>query len=420
MAERLASVLSGALAHDELWFALLAAAIGGVLTALTPCVYPLIPITIRYFGGMKRSRGGLVSAALLYVLGMTLLYAFLGTAFASLHWVFGSFLASPYVVGTIALFCVAMGLSMLGVFTLQLPSELNTRLSQVGGQTLGGAFAMGLVSGLIAAPCTGPVLAVILTLIATSGALVWGFWLMVAFGLGLGLPFLLLAVSSGHLQRLPAGGVWMETVKLVLATGMFVVALYFGMLACPPLENALRAAPYAPWLGGGLACFGALGGVLMLTSRRMTEQVFLKAASVLCLTVGLGLAVFGSSETQQVPQDVPPIAWELGHDAALERARKDHQPVMVDFTADWCQACKELERDTYVDVGVRREAQRFVAIKLDATELDDAMKALFDRYAVLGLPTVVFIDGAGNILPKPRVTGFVGPQRFYDLMTAVH
>jgi thiol:disulfide interchange protein DsbD len=417
--QELASSLAGSIEGGSLWFALLAAWIGGVLTSFTPCVYPLIPITVRYFGAMRdTSRGRVVRLAAVYVGGMVVLYASIGTAFAATGTLFGSFLANPWVVGSLAVVCAAMGVSMLGLFSLQLPSGWSTRLSQVGGQSAGGAFGMGLVSGLIAAPCTGPVLLVILTLIAKTGAIFFGFWLMVAFGLGLGVPFLLLAVFSGSLQRLPSGGTWMELVKTVLATAMFVVAVYFIQLAWPGLRDIVHELPISGRGGWVLAAVGLALGILYLRSEPGLLRKVTHVATLVTLTVGLSVAWLGS-ETQTPAPGVAPIVWISRHDDGMAVARSAKKPVMIDFTADWCAACKELDRKTFVDAKVRAEATRFVAMKLDATEVDAEMEQLWLRYGVLGLPAVVFIDSTGTILEQPRVTGFVPPAQFVEVMSQV-
>lgn len=416
---QLASSLASFLESGQLWVALLAAFVGGLLTSLTPCVYPLIPITVRYFGGMKSgSKSRLLPMALCYVAGMVLLYASLGTLFASLKWVFGSFLANPWVLGAIALFCASMSLSMLGAFSLQLPMTLNTRLSQVGGQSYGGALAMGVVSGFIAAPCTGPVLAVILTLIANSGRVFFGFNLMVCFALGLGVPFLLLALFSGNLRKLPSSGVWMETVKLGLAVAMLVVAVYFAHLASPVFASLLQSLPRNPLLLGGATLMALVGIGAMLRMPVAADSRLLKFATVSTLSMTVSIALFGSAHSNQASKEAP-IVWLADHDAGISRAQSEKRPVMVDFTADWCQACKELEHQTYVDADVQREAQRYIAIKIDATDVDDRINALFARYSVLGLPTVIFIDSAGQVLTTPRVTGFMRPAAFLEMMTSV-
>ncbi|MBI5510551.1 MAG: thioredoxin family protein [Deltaproteobacteria bacterium] len=418
--ERLASALAGSISAGSLWLALLAAWLGGLLTAFTPCVYPLIPITVRYFGGMRQTgRARVIELALIYVFGMVLLYAGLGTLFASFRIVFGSALSSGFVNVAVALLCVLMGLSILGTFSLQLPPALSTRLSQLGGKSAGGALVMGLVSGLIAAPCTGPVLAVILAVIATSGELFYGFLLMTAFGLGLGAPFLLLAISAGGLQRVPTAGPWMEMVKMILATAMFVVAVYYVHNIWGDFAALLADVPYGGLLGWLLIVGGLAAGALFLSLQGRPSERFAEAAAVLLLTVGVSVAAFGGRVTTTDP-GVPGIAWAADHAAQAARARNERRPMVVDFTATWCVACQELERDTFIDQKVRAEATRFVAVRLDATELTPDIEELFERYGVLGLPTVAFVDSSGAILPTPRVTGFVPPDRFLALMRQVH
>ncbi len=418
--ERLAASLHTSLLSGRVWVALLAAWVGGLLTSFTPCVWPLIPITVRFFASVRgsgSSRGRVVRLALVYVAGMSALYATLGVLFASSGKLFGSLLASPWVAGAFALFCAAMGLSMLGAFTLQLPSSLNTRLSQVGGSSLGGALLMGLVSGLIAAPCTGPVLAVVLALIASTGQVLLGFWLMVSFSLGLGLPFLVLAIVSG--RKLPQSGVWMDVVKTVLAAAMFSVAVYFLVLALPVIGTLVHAIPAGALLGLLVVAAGLAVGAATFNLHDRPVGKVAQAATVLCLTVGVTLAMMGSRATRVDP-GVPGIKWLGDHDVAMARARAEGLPVIIDFTADWCAACKELEHKTYVDQRVRAEATRFVTVMIDATRETDAITALFERYGVLGLPAVIFIDSEGKILDQPRVTGFVPPERFLQLMQQVH
>ncbi len=416
----LASDLARSVSSGGLWFPLLAAWAGGLLTSFTPCVYPLIPITVRYFGGMKaRGRGRVVRLAAIYVGGMVMLYAAIGTTFAATGTLFGSFLSSPWVVSGIAILCVAMGLSMLGLFTIQLPTAWNTKLSQVGGQSAGGALAMGLVSGLIAAPCTGPILAVILAVIAKTGAIFFGFWLMVAFGLGLGLPFLVLAIFSGSLQKLPSGGTIPDVVKTILAVAMFVVAIYFLNIAWPGLHTAAQVIPFGELGGLILILIGLTVGAFFLNAPDGLAHKSLQGLCVVLLTAGVTVGMF-SGKTTSIDSGVPSIDWMTSYDAGMTKARSSSMPVMIDFTADWCAACKELDRETYIDEKVRAEATRFVSLKLDATEMDEAMEALFEEYGILGLPSVIFIDSQGKTLEAPRVTGFMPPEEFLHVMGAVH
>ncbi|HEV3030223.1 MAG TPA: cytochrome c biogenesis protein CcdA, partial [Polyangia bacterium] len=181
----------------------------GLLTALTPCVYPMIPITLAIFGAKGVGRRRAAALASSYVAGIAVLFGALGTTFGLLGKAFGAYLGNPWVVVPLALFFVAMALSMFGAFELALPQGLQARLSRVGGRGFGGAFLMGLVAGLIAAPCTGPPLAGLLAYISTTHDAVFGFVLCAVYGLGVGLPFLLLAAFS---MSLPRSGAWMESV----------------------------------------------------------------------------------------------------------------------------------------------------------------------------------------------------------------
>jgi len=416
--EKLASSLKGSIDGGQFWIALLAAWVGGLLTSFTPCVWPLIPITVRYFGAMKDStRGQVFRRALVYVAGMMLLYSALGVAFASLGKLHGSLLSSPWISGGIALLCLAMGLSMMGLFTIQLPSSLTTRLSQAGGAGYGGALIMGVVSGLIAAPCTGPVLAVVLAMIATTGHIFLGLWLMIAFSLGLGLPFLVIAVVSG--RRIPTSGLWMDVVKTVLATAMFTVAIYFIQIASPAVRDGLRAVPFGGLGGLILVVAGVICGALLFNLHGRPAGKIVQVIAITLLTVGISLAVMGSRITT-TDRGVPGIEWGTEYEPGLARARAGKRPVIIEFTAEWCAACKELEYRTFIDEKVRAEATRFVTLRIDATEMTDAMEALFEKYGVLGLPNVVFIDSSGTILDDPRVTGFVSADKFLELMRTVH
>ncbi len=415
--EKLASTLEGSIASGQMWITLSVAWLGGLLTSFTPCVWPLVPITVRYFGAMQGAgRSHVIRLALIYVAGMTLLYSTLGVISASLGKLHGSFLANPWFSGAIALFCIAMGLSMLGLFTIQLPAALNTRLSQAGGSSHSGALIMGLVSGLIAAPCTGPVLLVVLTLIASTGRLFLGFWLMVAFSLGLGLPFLVIAVLSG--RKIPSGGLWMDAVKTILATAMFVVAVYFLQIASPELRAVLVAVPHGTVAGLVVVVLGLVVAALQFGMHGRTGGKVAQVVSIALMTVGVALTLHGKGD---VPSSrAPAIEWASAHEETISGARSAELPVMIDFTAEWCAACKELDHKTLIDAAVRAEAKRFVSLRIDATIIDEAMEALFELYQVRGLPSVVFVDSTGKILEQPRVTEFVPAPRFLELMRTVH
>ncbi len=396
----LAAQTSGALSQGHLSFALALAVAGGFLTALSPCVYPLIPITISVFGaGDPKTRGKNFTLALSYTAGMVLLYAGIGTVFASAGKVFGTLLANHWVSLGFAAFCAAMAASMLGAFEVALPSSLQTKLSMVGGQGYRGAFIMGLASGLVAAPCTGPVLSVLLAFVAQAQSPLLGFSLMLAFALGLGFPFLLLATFSQLLSRLPKSGGWMDTVKGVLAAAMIALALYYFQFT-----KALPPIPFGMALGLGLA-----GALLLFAFKKSTTRI---AGALLA---GLGLFwLLGIRVAEPTP-----LKWRQDIAAALNEAKTNHAPAMIDFFATWCAACVELDEKTYSQVPVQGALGRFTTIKIDGTEETDAITALYKQYDIKGLPTVVFIDSNGQTLKTPRITGFVPPSEFLPLAEAV-
>lgn len=381
---------------------------GGVLTSLTPCVYPLIPITMGVIGarqaGSRLQSLGLTTA---YVFGMAIMFSSLGFAAASSGKAFGTILANPWVVGGLALFFTAMAASMFGAFEIAIPQGLASRLNRVGGAGYGGAVAMGLVAGIVAAPCTGPVLASLLTFVAGSGNPVFGLALLFVYALGVGLPFFLMGAFS---ISLPRSGAWMEGVKSVFGVALLAMALLYLRDAFP----ALRI-PTGTGLFLGPAAVGA--GVLLGAIHRSFEGPHTNKA---LKTLGVGLAVVGIffrvGGAGAADHD---IVWLSDHEEAMSVARAESKPVMIDFYADWCAACKELDKYTYTDDAVAAEAERFVNLKIDGTVEDEAILALYERYKVQGLPTIVFLDPDGKVMDDPRVTGFVDAPKFLELMKKV-
>lgn len=395
--------------------------LAGLLTSLSPCVYPLIPITISIFGARAattRARAFGLSAA--YVLGMSVLYTVLGVTFASLGLISGGLMALPGVVLAIGALCLVMALSMFGAFELAIPSSIQTRLSQLGGAGFKGAFVMGLAAGVIAAPCTGPVLAVILSLISKSGQPGRGALLMAFYSLGMGALFLVLGTFSSALSHLPKSGRWMEAVKSVLGISMVGAAIYLTKPHLGVLESAaasLGSIPQAPWVMLALLVLGgAVGGIHLSFKDDGLAPKLRKGLGVALAIVGL---TTGLGWMDHAPAGAETMVFVREHDAALNAGKNAGKPVMIDFGADWCAACKELEHVTYRDPRVVKESQRFVAALIDSTEMTDAMTALWQRYGITGLPAVIFVDAKGNVLKDPRVDGFLPPTDFLREMQKV-
>ncbi|HEX9105361.1 MAG TPA: cytochrome c biogenesis protein CcdA [Polyangia bacterium] len=403
---------AGLFAHGWLW-AYASVFVGGFLTSLTPCVYPLIPITVSLFGarGDDVPRRRAIGLASLYVAGIGVMYAALGVGSALAGRAFGTFMANPWVMAPIAVLFVVMAISMFGAFELALPSGLQQRLSTVGGRGFFGAFAMGLVGGIIAAPCTGPVLASILAYVATTKSVVLGGSLLVTYALGMGVLFFAIAAFA---VGLPKSGAWMEGVKSVFGIVMLVAAAYFLRNVVPALANLGR--PSSTWLVGSLA-LAAIGVVLGAVHLSFHDGFAVRARKALGVAVVV-CGLFGAIAGVLAPKPeagAPVITWVHGEDEGLKVARALHRPALLDFYADWCLPCKELELKTFSRAEVARALAKFTLVKVNCTTDDDpAVAAAKKRWGADTLPTMVLLDANGKIARK--IDHFVQPDELLRLL----
>jgi len=382
-------------------------------------VYPMIPITLGIVGArgkdVKRSRR--LALATAYVVGMGLTYATLGVIIAMVGGQFGAILSNPYVVIPIVLMFGALAASMFGAFELALPSGLTNKLSTVGGVGFKGAFVMGLVMGLIAAPCTGPFLTGMVTVIATSKDVVLGSAALFSFALGLGVLFF---IAGTFAVSLPKGGAWMMGIKWISGVGLAYMAFAYLRDRFEPIHNLVAH----PSTAFGVVAFivlaigFGLGTVHVIAERRKSPIAHLskpmKLASIVPAVVGAALFVSWLT----VPAPSSAIAWMDNEQAGLAKAQTEGKPVIIDFGASWCTACKELEHKTFPDPGVRTEAARFVAIHLDASDDENAETVrLSKKYDVKGLPTVIMLDASGKEVT--RFTEFVPPEKFLAALKKV-
>jgi thiol:disulfide interchange protein DsbD len=410
--------------------------VAGLLTSLTPCVYPLIPITVGVFGargrgvaGQETSRWRAAALSASYVAGIAITYSSLGLFAALSGRAFGSALGSPWVVGGLALFLFALAASMFGAFELDLPQALKQRLATVRGVGFLPAFGMGLVAGIIAAPCTGPVLAGVLAFVATTRSVVLGFWLLFTYALGLGTLFFILGVTS---VRLPRSGAWMETVKSVFGAALLLAGVGLALPHLPKVALVAWSGPLVAATAGLLAALAVLGGALTLSFHGGARERLGKAASLAVLlgAVGLRLGWLGAAP------DLQPIAWLHDEATAVAEARRTGKPILVDFFAEWCEACKQLDLHTFSDPAVQRlVADGFVPLKIDGTNETDEVQRMHGKYDVQGLPTVLVLGCKDPAVQKKlepaapakvascappaegtagRLTGFEPPDRFLE------
>jgi thiol:disulfide interchange protein DsbD len=370
--------------------------VGGLALNLTPCVYPIIPITIGFFGGQAGSRrtGKPVGLAALYVLGMAMTYSALGVFAALSGKLFGSALQSPWVLAGIAAVMILLSLSMFGLYDIQPPRFLMNRAQARTGW--GGAFGMGLLVGVVAAPCLGPFVLGLLTYVAARHDAVLGFAMFFVLSLGLGLPYLVLASFSGAISRLPRAGEWMVEIKKIFGFVLLAMAAYFLRFILPE--------PVKSWL---LPAVLAVGGLYVFLG------VFQSRFPALARLVAFGgAAVLMGAAVHFVPESAPKTAPKfLPYDAATVRAAG--RPAIVDFSADWCIPCHELDDITFADPRVRARLSAYALYRADMTRQDspEAIR-LSGEYGIQGMPTLVFLDASGQEIRSARLVGFEPPDAF--------
>jgi thiol:disulfide interchange protein DsbD len=410
----IASSLGTALSHGSLWSTLAITFGAGVATSLTPCVYPMIAITVSVFGARQtKSRGeaALVSSA--FVLGMAALFVPLGLIAAMTGGVFGAALSSPYVLVGLGLLFAALAISMFGVFSLDLPSGLKTKLADMGGVGVRGAFVLGMVSALIAAPCTGPVLGALLTWISRTRDLTVGGLGLFAYALGLGMLFWIVGTFA---VALPKSGRWLGWVKSVFGVVLLVAAFYYVRPLLAWSVPASVSPVVLSAVGLLLALVGlALGAIHLSFEYTERRERTRKAAGIALMVVGLLACVRGL----EAPHEGG-LVWREDFAAAEREAQASGRPMLVDFSASWCGACGELDRHTFSSPEVVREGQRFVTVRVDLSPGKDSpeKREYLSRYAQRGLPLVVLHRANGQ--EASRVTGFVEPDEFVSLLRSVN
>lgn len=392
----------------------------GLGTALTPCVYPMIAITVSVFGARQaksKVEGALLSTS--FVLGMATLFTPLGVIAGLMGFAFASWLAWPPVVIAFAILFVAMALAMFGAYELNLPPSLQQRLGAMGGIGVRGAFALGFALALIAAPCTGPAVVALLGWIGDTRNVALGAVAMFLYSIGLGTLFWVVGTFA---VSIPKSGRWMEMVKSVFGIVMCVMALYYLRTLVPGLMDTLWAHATEILVGSIVLVLAglALGAVHLDFHEPSTPVRARKASGILLSTVGGFLFVAWLLAAPAAEAGTGEMAWREDFASAIAEARASGRPYIVDFGADWCGACGELDRHTFTDRRVIEESERFVVVHVDmsASSITPDKRELLRSYHQAGLPLVVMHDSTGA--EAHRVVEFIEPDEMVTLMESVN
>jgi thiol:disulfide interchange protein DsbD len=383
--------------------------LAGLALNLTPCVFPLIPITVGFFTQQTKDReGSAFPLALAYVVGIALTYSALGVLASLSGAIFGSALQSAWVVGLIVVVLLSLATSMFGLWELRVPAW--AQRASGGRSGVFGALIMGLVMGFVAAPCIGPFVVGLLTYVGQRGDALLGFVLFFTLAMGLGLPYLILGTFTGAVNKLPASGMWMVGVRRVFGVILIAMAAYF-------------AAPLMPgdtgrWLMSAVLVVGAL--YLLVVDRTGHEQPtidrVMRALAAAMLVTGVVIAPSVRISSATAGQPANHLAWQPFDATAVEAAVVAGEPVILDFSADWCAPCRELEEKTFAAPEVSAVLASYARFKIDLTRSSSENQALAAEFNVLGVPTVIVLSGGEEVF---RITGFEPPEQFLARLRAV-
>ena len=381
---------------------------GGMALNLTPCVYPLIPITVSYFGG--RSAGGksaLLGHGSCYIAGLALTNSSLGVAAALTGGLMGALLQNPFVLAAVAVILLALAAGSFGLWELRLPYWLTQAASKSYTGYFGSLF-MGVTLGVVAAPCIGPFVLGLLTWVGSKGNPFLGFLIFFTLSLGLGLPLFILAFFSGQIDKLPRSGEWMLWVRRLMGWILVAMAAYFSR----PI--------FSETAGNMVLAAVALSAGLHLGWIDRTRAAF-KAFEWLKTGVGIAALVTATILVASQLMAGPGVAWQPYSHELLARAAKQQKPVIIDFSADWCAPCRELDEVTFHHPEiVKRSKADVVMIKIDLTrEGNPDYKRLRQQFEVKGVPTVVFLDPSGRERRDLRIVDYLPPDQFLARMTAI-
>lgn len=378
----------------------------GLALNLTPCVYPMLSVTVSLFGGQSETNAVKVFVkAVTYVLGIATMYTVLGVSAALSGTLFGSWLQSPWVLGGIGALLIGLALSSFGLYQIQMPYWLTSKLGGTTGTGIISLYLSGLVVGVFAAPCIGPPVIALLTLVSSKADPVFGFWVFFTLSLGLGFPYLILGTFSGMLKKIPRSGAWLVWVERIFGVVLSAAGLFYLTLAFAPKISAFII-PATLILGGAYLGFLEPSG-----KEKKGLQRFKWAFGIVAVAFGV-VSANALRETG--------MTWEQFTELRISDAQITKKPVVMDFYADWCIPCLELEHKTFTDAGVIKATESFVRLKVDLTHFDSPeSEALRKKYNISGVPTIVFLDKTGQEVSSSRVVGYLSPKDFLEKIKPV-
>ncbi|MCD5416358.1 thioredoxin family protein [Candidatus Bipolaricaulota bacterium] len=377
----------------------------GLALNLTPCAYPMIPITIGYFSRQQGKRAlRVLPSAVAYQGGIAVVYSLLGLVAALTGQLFGAIFQRPSALIGLAALILALSLSLFGLYHVRLPFFITRRLSARSQGKALGAFGMGMVAGISAAPCVAPVTIALLAFVGSVGDPGLGFLLFLFLSLGLGAPYLFLALMVGRLKKMPRAGEWMLWVERLFATILLGLALYIVSPLLPSMVT--RALAIGLTAGGGIY----LGWFAVNIAEGRAFRIFRRTAGIVALTAAVGILFLGGGERATIP-------WVPYTAGAVEAATAEGQGVLLYFGADWCAPCRKLDATTFADPAVIEASSRLARIKVDLTVASSPTEeAARKRFGVFGVPTIIIIDSAGAEVV--RKAGFVGTQTLLQMIAA--
>ncbi len=381
--------------------------LGGLALNLTPCVYPMIPITVSYFGSQKTESAPVILArALAYVIGISVTYSSLGVTAAMTGKILGSTLQSPWVLLGISILLVTLSLSMFGLYEIQAPSWLLNKVAAGNSQGWIGALVMGLVFGIVAAPCVDPFSIGLLTYVAAKANPYLGFLMFFTLSLGLGFPYLWLGFFSNEIQRLPKSGMWMIWVKKVFGMVLLGMPLYF-LHSLFPGDFSRYAVPAYLALAGILLGW-VFSGIGVTGGFKKFQRSF-----------GMALILFGIFIYKAWPQpiELPFQNYDL---SLVQEAQKQNKQVFIDFSATWCLPCKELEVRIFSDPKIHEAFRSWVLLEADMSQYSSGpVEELKKDYHILGVPTLIFLGADGKERSGLRTVGFIPVSELLEKINQV-